>query len=164
MMRPPLHYAVSVNLYEGRAAQAIQRLKYERVTSLADPMARSLTACADRYALSPDIIVPVPIHWRRLCQRGFNQAELLAAHLPEPQVKNSELMRVRATPPQARLSLEDRSVNLKGAFSAGSGVTGMHVLLVDDVTTSGFTAIECAKALVAAGAVRVGLLTYASGG
>ncbi|HWA82798.1 MAG TPA: phosphoribosyltransferase family protein, partial [Fimbriimonadaceae bacterium] len=101
-----------------------------------------------------------PIHWSRRCQRGFNQAELLADGLPR--TCRNALFRVKRTRPQARLSREERMHNLAGAFRASRAVVeGKSVLLIDDVLTSGQTARECAKALASAGATEIAVLAFA---
>lgn len=150
--------------YSGRAAQAVQHLKYARGTSVADWMAKRLAAFADENTLlGCDVIVPVPIHWSRRCYRGFNQAELLTSALPRDLVRTDLLKRTRATRPQVDLSLEERLANLEGAFQASPGVAKLRVLLVDDVCTTGQTAKECARALREAGAQSVGVLAFAGG-
>jgi ComF family protein len=149
--------------YEGRAAQAVRRLKYSRATSLAGPMAELLEEA--RRLLPPhDWIVPVPIHWARRAQRGFNQAELLSEKAPRNLVRPSFIRRVRFTRPQVGLGTEERLTNLAGAFEAQPEVRGHRILLVDDVVTSGGTALACAYALRQAGAKETGLLTFCGEG
>jgi competence protein ComFC len=159
-LRPePLDYQAALYLYEGRAAQAVRRLKYERITSLAAPLAALIADGAAKLGLdSADMIVPVPIHWTRRCMRGFNQAEMLVERLPPELVASKALLRIKATRPQVGLSPDERRLNLLGAFAADSSVEGRRVLLVDDVVTSGQTARECARALRARGAAEVGVL------
>lgn len=154
--------------YTGRVAQAVQRLKYERTTSLAEPMAELMARAFQASGHGPfDLVLPVPIHWRRLFWRGFNQAELLAAKLIRPETSPAggtrSLLRTRATRPQVGLSPAERQKNIANAFRAGDAVQGQSVLLVDDVLTTGATARACADALRKAGASHVGLLTFASG-
>jgi ComF family protein len=111
-------------------------------------------------------VVPVPLHPARLAERGFNQAELLAAacaprwRLP---VLGRALVRVRPTRPQTDLDAEARRVNVRDAFRAPrpAGVRDRRLLLVDDVLTTGATAAAAARALRAAGARAVGVLTLA---
>ncbi|HVT12698.1 MAG TPA: phosphoribosyltransferase family protein [Fimbriimonadaceae bacterium] len=142
----------------------MRRLKYSRATALAHPMAEMMTEGLERLGLQHyDLLVPIPIHWSRRCQRGFNQSELLAEYLPR--TCKSALFRVKRTKPQARLSREERMHNLAGAFRANrSVVEGKSILLVDDVLTSGQTARECAKALADAGATDIAVLAFAGEG
>ena len=116
-----------------------------------------------------DALTPVPLHWRRQWQRGFNQSESLAREIARrcgiPLVK--VLRRVRPTETQAGLSNADRRRNVVAAFrcrgraSRGGQVQGKRILLIDDVMTTGSTAAACALALKGAGAARVALLTVA---
>ncbi|MCW5938128.1 MAG: ComF family protein [Fimbriimonadaceae bacterium] len=149
----------SLFLFEGRAAQAVRRLKYGRATSLARPMAEMIEQ-ARVEAPAHDVIVPVPIHWVRRTQRGFNQSELLAELAPRDLTRPGFLVRTRFTRPQVGLTAKERLVNLTGAFKAGPAVRGARVLLIDDVVTSGGTALACAHALRMAGALETGLLTF----
>jgi competence protein ComFC len=157
-----LSYWGSIFAYEGRAAQAVQRLKYNRSTALARPLSALLHQTAEAAALlDVDMVVPVPIHWSRRCMRGFNQSELLCETMPKDLLRLDMLRRVRATRPQVGLSTEERLANLRGAFKARSDVAGKTVLLIDDVLTSGQTGRECAAALRSEGAAEVGILAFA---
>jgi ComF family protein len=147
--------------YDGRAAQSVKRLKYERATALGRPMAELLVASWRQSGLAePDAVVPVPIHFLRRCSRGFNQSELLAEGFERRLVRPELLRRVRPTRPQVGLSREQRSRNLVGAFRASPAVAGLSVLLVDDVLTGGFTMRECANTLLEAGAANVAGLVF----
>jgi ComF family protein len=115
---------------------------------------------------SVDMIVPVPLHPKRLRWRGFNQSVLLARqvsrvqHIPmDPFV----LYRGKETPPQTQLTEEERRKNVRGAFSLNpqKPVEGKRVLLVDDVYTSGATVNECSRSLKRGGAKEVYVLTLA---
>jgi ComF family protein len=155
-----LRLSATLYHYGGRAGQAVRRLKYSRATVLGGPMAALMAEGILRLGLHQyDVVVPIPIHWSRLCSRGFNQAELLCAGLER--VDHKALIRVRRTKPQAQLSREARMHNLIGAFRARASVQGKTVLLIDDVLTSGETARECAKALRRAGAKDVAALAFA---
>lgn len=142
-------------LYTGRAAQAVGRLKFSRVTSLGLELGLLLKREMGSLPLDAfDLIVPVPIHKSREYQRGFNQSVLMCQAFDQGQVSDC-LERIRKTVPQTRLKHEQRLENLRGAFKADNRVDGKSVLLIDDVSTSGGTAIACAEALVDSGAVRV---------
>ena len=113
-----------------------------------------------------DLIVPVPLHPKRLRWRGFNQSLLLArqvSRLYEVPVDPFVLCRERETVPQTQLAEDERRKNVRGAFAITPGklLKGTSVLLVDDVYTSGATANECSRVLVRAGAREVYVLTLA---
>ena len=116
--------------------------------------------------LTPDVVVPVPLHWDRERQRGYNQASLiskpLARKLGLPH-KAVLLMRTRPRPDKQVLSLEERWESVRGAFATrpGSQVDNKRVLLVDDVMTTGATLDACARALLESGAKSVLGLTVA---
>jgi competence protein ComFC len=151
--------------YEGRAGQAVQRLKYARVTSLAEPMSLLMASFVRDLNLSDaDAFVPVPIHWSRRCLRGFNQSELLSERLANGLVRTDLLFRVRPTRAQAGLKPHERRLNLKGAFRASTEADGLCIVIVDDVITTGYTVQECAEALKTAGAKEVIGVAFAGGG
>lgn len=110
----------------------------------------------------PDIAVPVPLHWRRLLWRGFNQSLELARRLARQEnirLEPGALRRIRNTPPQSTLAPHQREGNLAGAITADPElVRGQRALLVDDVMTTGTTLCECTKALLEAGAKEVDAL------
>jgi ComF family protein len=148
--------------------QAIQKFKYGRKVSLGKPLGRVL-AQGCRHLLEQwkvDVIVPVPLHPKRLRWRGFNQSVLLARqvsavfHVP---VDPFLLKRNIETPPQTQLSEEERRRNVRGAFvvNAEKSVEDRSVLLLDDVYTSGATVNECSRCLKRAGAKEVYVLTLA---
>ncbi len=156
-----LGWSAALFAFDGRAAQAVKRLKYERVTSLADPMSALMSTAPSELGL-PDVdaVVPVPIHWSRACGRGFNQSTLLCQGFDRALVRPELLRRIRSTRPQVGLSPAQRLTNLLGAFEAPSEVRGLRVMLVDDVTTSGGTGVACATALRERGCASVGLLAF----
>jgi ComF family protein len=110
-----------------------------------------------------DLLVPVPLHPRRLKERGFNQALLLAKAFPDKPLAREVLIRVRHTMPQSGLNPKERRENVKRAFTAPrpEEIKGKSVLLIDDVYTTGATVRECARILRQAGALEVAVLTVA---
>ena len=110
-----------------------------------------------------ELIVPVPLHPKRLKHRGFNQALLLAQAFPQAALAREAVVRTRHTPPQVGLNPKERRVNVKGAFAVPDPalVKGKSVLLIDDLFTTGSTVKECARVLLKAGARQVEVLTVA---
>jgi len=114
-----------------------------------------------------DALVPVPLHWRRLWGRRFNQSGALATAISRASgvaVAHAALRRVKATQQQVGLSRTERSSNVQGAFRAdpaNAEVAGRRLVLVDDVLTSGATVDACARALLRAGAANVDVLVFA---
>jgi ComF family protein len=146
----------------------IHELKYNGRRELAEPLAE-LTAKAWGDGLFPvDCMVPVPLHPRRLRERGYNQAALISKRLAVDiglPVLPGVLVRSRMTESQTRLNAFDRRQNVDGAFDVpGAECDGRSVLLVDDVCTTGSTLQACADALRLAGAVGVYALTVARSG
>ena len=152
--------------FDGVIRQAVYELKYHNIRALALPLARLLNAYFTSNPLPGEIMVPLPLHRKRLRERGYNQSGLLARELGRlanlPVVDNC-LVRQRYTSAQARTAtVADRHSNVDDAFiCSGSGVHGKTVILIDDVATSGATLNAGAKALKAAGALSVWGLTLA---
>lgn len=160
--RGALDGVARIYVYEGRAEQAVRRLKYSRATSLARPMANLMAEFASRAGLlDADLIVPVPIHWTRRSGRGFNQSDLLCESLPR--IDAHVMKRTKATRPQVGLNPQQRRRNLIDAFQCAPSVVGKSVLLVDDVITTGHTVDECARTLKRAGAISVRALAFCGG-
>lgn len=167
MQTASLDGAAAAFRYRGPAGGMVRNLKYGGVKILAEPMTDAMLEAYRRIEpTGAELVTFVPMHpWRRL-RRGLNQSEVLAASVAKRLGLPCEgvLIRTRNTVQQARLTGEERRKNLKNAFRAEESVRGRHVLLVDDVYTTGTTAQECAKALRRAGATGVYYLAFASGG
>ncbi len=152
----------SYAFYQPPLSQAIQQLKYNRNFVLANSLAFYLINMYNEYNLQADLIIPVPLNKKRLRERGFNQAGLLAKHLAEtiglPYVTQA-LFRTKKTRSQVGLTRQERLENVQNAFLARSPlVRDKNVLIIDDVFTTGATMEACAKALKEGGAkVIVGL-------
>lgn len=167
-----IHYfdrARSTGYYRGSLREVLHRFKYGGRSSLARPLAQMLTAPGKHLSQlhKIDCIIPVPLHPKRLRQRGFNQASLLARRLGSAlkiPVNYGSLKRYRWTEPQTGLSRRQRAANVKGAFSlkAAERVRGKGILLVDDVLTTGETVNQCVRVLKKdGGAKEVVVLTVA---
>lgn len=153
--------------YHGPAGGMVRGLKYQGVGVLAEEMGRDIARAAELLRMGDiSCVTAVPMHPKRLSERGRNHAELLARSTAEQMGLQYEelLLRTRNAPQQARLSREERKKNLRGVFSVRPekrrGVNGASVLLIDDVSTTGATAAGCAKALREAGARRVYFAAY----
>jgi ComF family protein len=172
-MDPPFEKAAAYGSYDGGLRELIHLLKFEQVRPAANVLGRMLAeVIADLevgFPSSPVLVVAVPLHKRKLRQRGFNQAELIARAALKLRpghryVTQANLLeRRRETKSQIGLTSHQRRENLRGAFVVGDAkeVTGRDILLVDDVFTTGTTASECARVLRRAGAARVWVATVA---
>jgi len=154
---PPYRQCVSALLYQPPASHLIAAFKFRSQL----PVARLLSdLLRQQIGQSPqvDVILPVPLHWRRRWQRGFNQAETIAdelsrqLHIP---VQTRWLQRRHATPSQHLLNATQRAKNLRGAFALKHSVQGLRIALVDDVVTTGSTVAEVAQTLLRGGAASV---------
>jgi len=176
MAPPPFEHAIAYGPYQGRMRDAIHALKYSGLRPAARGLGRMLAeAIAQMAPVAPPemLVVPVPLHRSKHRGRGFNQAHILAAqalaHLrhahPEWRLKLAAglLVRRRSTQSQAGLTPRQRRINLRGAFHVAehASVAGRHVLVIDDILTTGATARAAAQALVNAGAGSVWVATLA---
>ena len=155
-------------LYDDRMKYSIMKYKYFGCREYSRFYGRALYLYGrDQLALwKPDVIVPVPLHWRKLRKRGFNQAELLAEELAKSAglpVDVSLLKKSRATRSQKKLDAAGRKKNLKKAFQVVGNPSGMRILLIDDVYTTGSTMDVLAHALLEKGASHVFFLTVCIG-
>jgi ComF family protein len=164
---PLFDRARAVGEYEGSLRTAIHRFKYDSRSLLAEPLGRLLADQGRKLFISNayDVILPVPLHPRRLRQRGFNQSLVLARQVGQQwgiAVEAEGLKRIRWTDSQTMLPVKERLHNVRGAFAySGRGVGNKAVLLIDDVYTSGSTVDECARVMKRNGAKRVDVLTVA---
>jgi ComF family protein len=152
-------FARSALLFTRTLREIIHHLKYSDRVSLSKPLGNILKQCLEREAFTGNLVIPVPLHRSRERERGFNQAELIAAQLGLP-VATQILKRRKNTPSQTGLSRNERKRNLASAFEVMSEVKG-RVIVVDDVYTTGSTMNEIARTLKRSGAERVEVLTVA---
>ncbi len=165
---PPFGRMRAVCIYGAEAGAIVQGLKYNDRTDLAKPIARMMARALGSLADEIDVVVPVPLHPRRLWQRRFNQSamigEALAAAIGRPFAPGL-LARIRATRQQVGLKASERARNVEGAFrvpaAAAAAVQGRRVLLVDDVYTTGATVKAATRALKRGGAAAVEVAVFA---
>ncbi len=169
LARPPAFAAARAALrYDEGAQRLLLPFKHADRPELALPLAAMMARAGAELLGRAELLVPVPLHWRRLVARRYNQAALLARRLASlsgvPCIPDL-LRRPRATPPLGDRGAAERAALLEGAFrltpAGARRVAGLRVLLVDDVMTSGATADACARALLAAGAGAVDVLAAA---
>jgi len=161
---PPFAQARSVFPYDDFSRGLILAFKHGDRTDLAPAFARWMVQGAAPLIEQCDVVVPVPLHWRRLLKRRYNQAALLALEISKRSALRYEpalLKRTRHTPVQGHLSRMARQKNLQGAFQVIGDIDGLRILLVDDVMTTGATVLGCTKALLGAGAKEVRVVTLA---
>ncbi|MCX6005566.1 MAG: ComF family protein [Chloroflexi bacterium] len=149
----------SVFIFNGMIRTAIHELKYYNLKAIAACLAKYMADYINENKISGSIVVPVPLHSRRLRERGYNQSGLLAdefARLVDLPVLNC-LLRIKDSQPQARTTnVNMRRENVKDAFSClNKGIVDQQVILIDDVCTSGATLEACADKLKKAGAKHV---------
>jgi ComF family protein len=152
--------------YKGALRELILLFKYYRRPSLAEFLGSMLASfmLGKGYTREIDVIIPIPLHWRRRLSRGYNQSEILSRSVTAEMKRHGvyiplsdSMVRIRNTLPQVTLPLSERRENLRGAFALrpGNNVRGRHVCLIDDVTTTGSTLKEAAKVLKRCGAREV---------
>jgi ComF family protein len=173
---PPFVRAVAYGLYQDRMKAAIRALKYDGLHPAARMLGQMLAQAIAQLAHEAPaemLVVPVPLHRSKHAQRGFNQARALAVEALASLSKThpewrltlaaSTLMRLRATKSQAGLTSRQRRLNVRGAFTVSDTavVDSKHILVIDDIFTTGATARAAAQALVRAGAASVWVATLA---
>jgi ComF family protein len=154
--------------YDDIARVLVLAFKYGDRLDLAPMMGRWMARAGRELTADADALLPVPLHWRRLWARRFNQSAALARAISDVcgvPVLDGSLKRVRATPQQVGLSKTERADNVQGAFRVPAeqkfNIAGRRLLLIDDVLTSGATVDTCARALLRAGAAHVDVLVFA---
>ncbi|MEP6984171.1 MAG: ComF family protein [Chloroflexota bacterium] len=164
----PLQGVTASAEHIGKIREAVQALKYGNVPELAKPLGEKLSTCLKQQDWIIDMIVPVPLHTKRLAERGYNQAQLLAEQVASIMgigCQANALDRIRETQSQVTISGAERLENIKDAFVANSQfVNGRSILVIDDVYTTGSTMSACGEALHSAGATTVYGLTVTAAG
>ena len=165
---PAYNRARAAVRYDDVARKLVHALKYGDRMDLAPMIGRWMMRAGHELLGDADALVPVPLHWRRLWTRRFNQSAALAEEIARESgiaVAHTALRRVKATAQQVGLSRRDRATNVQGAFKvapdARAAVAGRRLILIDDVLTSGATSDACARALLRAGARQVDVLVFA---
>jgi ComF family protein len=154
--------------YDDIARTLVHALKYGDRLDLAPTLGRWMVQAGGALLAEADALVPVPLHWRRLWARRFNQsaalAEVIATRAQLP-VAHAALARIKSTRQQVGLTASERALNVQGAFrvreEARAEVAKRRLVLIDDVLTSGATIDACARALLRAGAAAVDVLVFA---
>jgi ComF family protein len=154
--------------YDEVARKLVHAFKYGDRLDLGPLLGRWMTRAGQELFDGADALVPVPLHWRRLWARRFNQSAALAEAISRQSgiaVAHAPLRRVKATAQQVGLSRAQRATNVQGAFrvdaAAKAEVAGRRLIVIDDVLTSGATSDACARALLRAGAAQVDVLVFA---
>lgn len=166
---PPAYRRARAALcYDETAAALVHALKYGDRLDLAPTLGRWMAQAGRELTAEADLLVPVPLHWRRLWTRRFNQSAALAREVARAcgrPAATDLVARVKATPQQVGLSRAERGRNVQGAFRVPERskplLRGRRLVLVDDVLTSGATVDACARALLRAGAGSVDVLVLA---
>ena len=165
---PPFDRARAAVLFEGPARDLVHALKYRDRTDVARLIGRMTARAGGEILADADLLIPMPLHRRRLWTRKFNQAALIAhevGRIAGVAVAIDALVHVRPTRPQVGLGESERVANVRGAFrvpvNRRATVEGRRVVIVDDVLTTGATAAAATRALRRAGAKRIDVLTFA---
>lgn len=165
---PAYERARAVARYDDVAGRLVHALKYNDRLDLAPIMGRWMARAGRDVLGGADGLVPVPLHWRRLWARRFNQSAALALEISRQSgvpVLAESLKRRRSTRQQVGLSKSERAGNVQGAFTVTergkAEIVGRRLILIDDVLTSGATAEACARALLRADAAQVDVLVFA---
>jgi ComF family protein len=154
--------------YDDVARTLVHALKYQDRTDLAPAMGRWMARAGRELLAEADVLVPVPLHWKRGWSRRYNQSGALARVIErhtDVKLSSEALRRVRPTQQQIGLSRKERASNVQGAFKVAADrqslIHGRRVVLIDDVLTTGATVDACARALLRAKAAAVDVLVFA---
>jgi ComF family protein len=165
---PAYHRARAAVRFDEISRALVHALKYGDRLDLAPMLGRWMSHAGRELLAEADALVPVPLHWRRLWARRFNQSAMLSAVVSANSgvpIAATALKRVKATAQQIGLTRSERAANVQGAFrvpdEGKAAVAGRRLVLVDDVLTSGATVDGCARALLRAGAANVDVLIFA---
>ena len=168
LSKPPFSIARSLGKYETALLNTIHLFKYHGKISVGENLGGMMAkACYDSLAIENySLIIPVPLHPKRLRERGFNQSLILARQISKMFSIPLDFIALRrkiSTEAQVNLSGRQRMANVRGAFEVAdrSRIEGKKILLIDDVYTTGSTAKECSKILMKSGAKEVAVLTLA---
>ena len=151
-------------VFDDPVRNALHKLKYRRDISLGEALSAQMSSFLGDLNWPVDVIVPIPLSWKRLKERGYNQVAMIALPLAlslKIDYESRGLIRQKETRSQVGLTRVERKENVRGAFSASSHVYGRTVLLVDDVSTTGSTLSSASDALLESGARSVYALTVA---
>jgi ComF family protein len=166
---PPAYTRVRAAVrYDDVARTLVHALKYQDRTDLAPAMGRWMARAGRELLAEADVLIPVPLHWKRGWSRRYNQSGALARVIERQtgvKLSSEALRRVRPTQQQIGLSRKERASNVQGAFKVAADrqslIHGRRVVLIDDVLTSGATVDACARALLRAKAASVDVLVFA---
>lgn len=163
--KPTFHTARSYGLHSGILKETVNLLKFHGMKRLSKPLSEKLIRIE---MPNVDIVVPVPLHRKRLRMREYNQSALIAKHVArhlEVPIAVNTLIRIRETRPQVGLNAQERRKNIRNAFSITDDhlISGKQVLLLDDVYTTGATVRECSRILRKAGARDIFVITLTHG-
>jgi len=157
---------IAMLLYSFPVDVAIKAFKFERKLYYAPAFTEILCAACPLLPQDIDAVLPVPLHWQRKAWRGFNQASELAKPVAKalgvPVIRG--VYRRKATPYQSGLAARERVRNLRSAFEAKVKIANTHILIIDDVITTGATSRALARVLLASGALKVSSLSIARAG
>ncbi len=156
----------SVFVYQDEIKNKIQNFKFWNNKYFGKPFAEYMANCYRKNSFSCDLVIPVPIHQKRLKERGYNQSEILAKYISQIlnlPLNTASLQKIKQTKDQVDLDFKERKSNLEGAFKVfeKQQIKGKTILLVDDVFTTGSTLDACCDVLFKAGAKAVFGLTLA---